>query len=264
VKPKNYKIMFVFVNDRMRTVIPLNISYLSAALKNDGFSTYVFDTSFFKEHERLNEERKKEDAGIFKPVDYSTIGVCIKTSSLIDDLLHTIESESPNLIGFSVYSQAKSLNIKLAEKIKNGFPNIPIIFGGIHTNIEPERVLSYDFVDYICLGEGEEALVEFVNKMYIGESVENVQNIGLRKDGKIIINPCRPPQNLDELPFLDWECFAPYHQFGPYRGKLLKMALVEGTRTCPYNCTYCEILSINNIIKIAGTKSVIGTNHLYA
>jgi hypothetical protein len=158
--PTDFKVMFVFFNDRMRTGIPLNISLISSALKAAGISTFIFDTSFYAEHERLWEEKKKEEAGIFKPIDYSTIGVKIKNSSLVHDLLGIVDREKPSLIGFSVYSQAKKMNCELAKTIKDNCPNIPIIFGGIHSNIEPNNVLNLNYVDFVCLGEGEEVMNE--------------------------------------------------------------------------------------------------------
>jgi radical SAM superfamily enzyme YgiQ (UPF0313 family) len=251
---KNFNIMFVFVNDRMRTFIPLSISYLSAALKAADFSTCVFDTSFYREHERLLEEKKKEDAGIFKPVDYSSIGVQLKDGSLIADLLSRVESEKPNLIAFSVFSQAKRLNFKLASAIKSKFPDIPIVFGGIHVNVEPRNVLELNFIDYICLGEGEEALVELMCKLARREGVEDVRNIGWKRNGKLIVNPVRPPQHLDDLPLPDWDSFAPCHQYGPYRGKLLRMALVEFSRTCPFRCAYCGNRVIGKHYKDSGIQ----------
>ncbi len=223
----------------MRTNIPLNISYLSASLKRAGFSTFVFDTSFYKEHRHIHQEKKKEDAGIFKPVDYSSIGVALKENSLLEDLHAAIIKEKPNIIGFSVYSQAKSGNYDLAAKIKQRFPDIPIIMGGIHINVEPTVVLSYNFVDYICLGEGEEAVVELCEHLMENKSLEGVRNIGYKTNGQIILNPLRPLVEMDSLPFLDYDSFAVYHQYGPFRGRFLRMALVEATRTCPYACAYC-------------------------
>ena len=75
---ENFKVMFVFVNDRFRTFIPINISYLAAAVKEAGFSTCLFDTSFYAEQKGVELEKKKEDAGIFMPVDYDSIGVHLK------------------------------------------------------------------------------------------------------------------------------------------------------------------------------------------
>ena len=102
MRRNEFKFMFVFINDRMRTNIPLNIAYLTASLKAAGLAACVFDTSFYKEHERIGDEKKKEDAGIFMPVDYSSIGVEIKDTSLVDDLFAYIDKENPTVVGFSV------------------------------------------------------------------------------------------------------------------------------------------------------------------
>lgn len=239
MRRNEFKFMFVFINDRMRTNIPLNIAYLTASLKAAGLAACVFDTSFYKEHERIGDEKKKEDAGIFMPVDYSSIGVEIKDTSLVDDLFAYIDKENPTVVGFSVFSQAKKLNFRLAELIKAKYPKIIVIMGGVHVNIEPKVVLGFNFVDYICLGEAEETIVEFSECLVNGVGVEAVRNIGYKVAGKLHINSLRPLIEMDRLPYLDYESFAEVHQYGPFRGKLLKMALVEATRTCPFGCTYC-------------------------
>ena len=235
----DFKVMFVTVNDRMRTLIPLNISYLMSGLKQAGFATSVFDTSFYGEQERLQDERKKEEAGIFMPVDYASIGVTIKTSSLVDDLLAFVRSEKPRLIGFSVFSQAKDLNFRLAAEIKKSFPDIPVIMGGIHVNIDPQGVLEQPFVDYICIGEGDEALVDLADRLASSKPVTDCTNIWGKADGRIWQNLPRPPLPMDQLPLPDWDSFAPYQVYGPFRGKLYKMGVVEFSRNCPYRCTYC-------------------------
>ena len=249
--PKDFKVMFVFFNDRMRTGIPLNISYLSGALKNNGYKVVVFDTSFYEEHERLFEEKKKEEAGIFKMIDYSSIGVKIKTSSMKDDLDLFIKKERPDLIAFSVFSQAKNENISLANHIKLKYPNIPIIFGGIHVNIEPDKILRNNCVDYICVGEGEDAIVDLVDDLLKGGKGYDIENIGYKKNGQIILNNVRAQKSMDSMPMPDWSPFELFHIYGPYRGRLLKMALAEYSRTCPYRCTYCG----NEIIKKQYSKN---------
>ncbi|SNB47010.1 radical SAM protein [Geobacter sp. DSM 9736] len=242
-----FNVMLVSVNDRMRTLIPLNLSYLIAALKQADFHTCVFDTSFYVEQERLQDERKKEEAGIFMPVDYESIGVRLKTTSLVDDLLEFVRTKRPNLIGFTVFSQAKDLNFRLASAIKERFPEIPIIMGGIHINIEPTEVLQEAFVDYICVGEGDEAIVDLATRLATGKSVTDCPNIWGKADGAIWRNPPRPPLGMDELPLPDWDSFDSYHLYGPFRGKLYKMGVVEFSRNCPYRCTYCG----NDIMRAA-------------
>ena len=236
---KDFKVMFVFVNDRFRTFIPINISYLSAAVKEAGFSTCLFDTSFYAEQEGVELEKKKEEAGIFMPVDYASIGVHLKHDDLFKDFLDAVENEKPQLIAFSVFSQAKFQNFDMANAVKEKFPDIPIVMGGIHVNVEPEEVFKHSKTDYICLGEGEETLVELAKCLATGKDTTNIQNLAITVNGVIQKNPLRPTQHLDELPFPDWDLFQPYPQYGPFRGELYKMALVEYSRTCPFDCHYC-------------------------
>jgi anaerobic magnesium-protoporphyrin IX monomethyl ester cyclase len=236
---ENFKVMFINVNDRFRTFIPINISYLSASLKRAGFATCLFDTSFYAEQEGVELEKKKEDAGIFMPVDYESIGVHLKEDDLFKDFLRAVENEKPQLIAFSIFSQAKSQNFDMANAVKEKFPDIPVVMGGIHVNVEPEEVFEFSSADYLCLGEGEEALVELAEYLAEGKDVANIRNLVIKTNGGIQKNPLRPAPHMDELPFPDWELFKPYHQYGPFRGRLYKMALVEYSRTCPFDCHYC-------------------------
>ncbi|MBF0589214.1 MAG: cobalamin-dependent protein, partial [Magnetococcales bacterium] len=235
----DFKIMFVHINDRMRTFIPLNISLLSGALKKAGFSTALFDTSFYIEQPRVGEEQKKVEAGIYQAVDYASIGVVMKEGSIEADLMEAIGREQPGLIAFSVFTQAWEDNERLAQRAKEVFPSIPIVFGGIHINIESGQVLSRPFIDYICVGEGEQAVVDLADALHLGESVQGIPNIGWKDGDTQRINPPRPLAHMDTLPFPDWDLFSPVHQYGPFHGRMWRLGLVEYTRTCPYSCAYC-------------------------
>ena len=159
------KVLFVFLNDRKRTLIPTSLCLLKTAVQNRGFQTRIFDTSFYEEHERFKEEDKKEAAGIFKKIDYESIGLKTKKTSLVENFLNDVEGWRPDLVAFSVYSATYSLGKKIAIALKSRHPYIPTVFGGIHVSIDPNAVLNEPEVDYICLGEGEEALVELCERL---------------------------------------------------------------------------------------------------
>ncbi|MFC1928516.1 B12-binding domain-containing radical SAM protein [Chloroflexota bacterium] len=233
------KVLFVFLNDRKRTLIPTNLSLLKSVVQNRGFETRVFDTSFYQEHERFTEEDKKEEAGIFKGIDYATIGVKIKKTSLVNDFLQDVANWQPDLVAFSVYSATYNLGKKLASALKEQNKDALTIFGGIHVSIEPENVIREPAIDFICIGEGEEALVELCENLSKKKSVENIRNIWSKRDKGISRNPLRPPINMDDLPIPNWDEFKSIHYYAPYRGKFLKTALVEFSRVCPFDCAYC-------------------------
>lgn len=238
------KVMMVLLNDRKRTLIPTSLAVLIAMLKRNNIQVKLFDTSFYTEHERLREEDKKESAGVFIEIDYSKVGVKYKTG-MEKDFINALKDIKPDLVGFSVMSQIYDLAVNLSRIIKKNFGDkIKTIFGGVHVTLDYNNVAKEESIDLFCVGEGELAFVELCKKMGKGEPITNIKNIWYKKDGKLVKTGLGIPIDMDLLPTPDWEEFPTYHQYGPWRGKLVKMALVEFSRVCPFSCAYCG----NNIM----------------
>ena len=232
------KVLFVMLNDRKRTLIPPSLAVLIAVLKTNGIETKLFDISFYAENERVGDEDSKEDAGIFQEIDYSTIGIK-KKYGLEPDFLECIRSFQPELVAFSINSFTYEIALKFSKLLKNNFGNkIKTILGGIHVTLDYMNITD-ESIDFMCIGEGELALLELCQKMELGEPLTNIKNIWYRTNGKMIKTGLREPIEMNKLPLPDWEEFATYHQYGPWRGKLVKMALAEFSRVCPFSCTYC-------------------------
>ena len=238
------KVMIVMLNDRKRTLIPTSMAVLIAMLKKNGVQVKLFDTSFYMENERLKEEDAKERAGVFMEIDYSQIGVKYKTG-LEKDFINMAREWKPDIVAFSVISFTYEWAVSLSRLLKKNFGDkIKTIFGGVHVTLDYKNVAKEKSIDFMCVGEGEEAFVELCKKMEKRESLTNIQNIWYTRNGKLIETGLRMPIDMDNLPTPDWEEFAEYHQYGPWRGKLVKMALVEFSRVCPFSCAYCG----NNIM----------------
>lgn len=194
------RILFIYPANETES---LGIEYLSGSLKRAGHKT---DLVLFKDIKGFKREMKQ-----------------------------TIESFNPDFICFSVVTDNYLLSCELSKIIKE-IKNIPIIFGGIQVTSCPEEVISKEFIDYIVLGEGDEAIVDLV------ENPEDttIKNVWFKKNGKIIKNELRPLiQNLDELPFPDKKIFyekAPYLVYDYY---------CMTSRGCPNSCSYC----FNNYLK---------------
>lgn len=176
----------------------LAVEYLSAVLKSAGHETGLI---IIQKDEKF-EKRLTEKLELFCP-DF----ICF--SVMTDDYIWACDIS------------------KFIKKIKN----IPIIFGGVHVTACPEEVIKNKFVDYIVLGEGEEALAELVKNPH----KTNIKNVWLKKKGKIIKNKLRPLiQDLDSLPFPDKDLFfkeAPYLKGETY--------YFMTSRGCPFGCSYC-------------------------
>lgn len=150
------------------------------------------------------------------------------------ELLEEVDKVKPDLIGFSCTTGIHNWALEKARLIKEKF-DIPIILGGPHPTFCPE-IINEDGIDMVCLGEGEEALLELMKKMQYNEDIANIKNIWLKRDGKIFKNFLRPlVQDLDTLPIGDRELY--YGRYAYLRKSLVKNFIAG--RGCPFSCIFC-------------------------
>ena len=60
---------------------------------------------------------------------------------------------------------------------------------------------------------------------------------------------------MNELPLLDFSQYDPKRIYRPMSGKLWKMAPIEFSRGCPYQCTFCSAPVFEAEFKEVGTWS---------
>jgi len=167
------KIGLIYLNDQPD--ISMGLAYISAVLKQNGHEVLLWDT-YYKNDEIIIEEMIKSDIQIAM---------------------------------FSVHSMAYKHSLKIINAIKEIKANLPILVGGWHTLIDPEGILNQPSVDMICVGEGEYAALDVANDLDKTNlaNIDKIPNIWSKKDGKIIRNPARKLDNLDNLPYPDRDIF---------------------------------------------------------
>lgn len=150
-------------------------------------------------------------------------------------LMQKIEEFKPDIIGFTTVSFQYKFIKRLLKDI-SGY-GIFTICGGPHISLSPYELERTENLDAICIGEGEFALLELVNALERNEDITNIQNIWVKKDGRIFSNPNRPfMEDLDQLPFVDRELF----DFQEIIYSDYDRAEFMSSRGCPYSCTYCS------------------------
>ena len=66
--------------------------------------------------------------------------------------------------------------INLSQKIKNEFPNFPVIWAGWHPSIEAKQTLEHEAVDIIVKGQGEVTMFELIKCLREDSSFEDLES----------------------------------------------------------------------------------------
>lgn len=175
------------------------------------------------------------------------------------DTRHALLKEyQPEVIAFSG-ATGEHLALLEANRILKSEHTYFALFGGPHATFSPSLV-EEPGVDGICVGEGDEALPEFLDLYASGGAYWTVANLHVKVDGAIQRNPVRPLlQDLDSLPFADHETM---YKADPdlYRDGMFTFMASRG---CPFHCSYCfnqtynELYGHKNILRHRSPESII-------
>jgi len=237
---KDFRILLFYPNNMNAGIVPSNLALLSAYLKNSGFQVKLFDTSLYKSLISLDDIRSK--LGHVKKTDIDNYITYKDKKYMYDDFVEIVNNYKPNLIGITLVDSTINFSLEFIKLIKE--KNIPVVAGGVGTTFLYERILNTGLVNYACIGEGEEALVELAEKLYKNEDTTKIKNIYQKKNGKIIKNPLRKLVKIDDLLIPDFSIYDDTRFYRPFMGKVVRMAQMDLDRGCPWVCTYCASPSL--------------------
>lgn len=212
------KVLFIYHNMGTKNVrhFPFSIGILSAFLKKDGHETELL---------YLQEEIQEEA------------------------LLYHVWTSKPDLIAFSVVTHQWKHARDCARIIKKKF-DLPIICGGAHATFMPDEIINEPSINMLCVGEGEYALLEVLERMASGGDLSTIPNIWVKNsEGTVFRNGIRElVHDLDSLPFPDRE-IVPFHEI---ISECNTEPVFMSSRGCPYNCTFCSNSAIKHLYRNKG------------
>lgn len=147
-----------------------------------------------------------------------------------------IKKLTPQVIIMNGYITAKEEIIKRAKWIKDYNNNIVVIVGGVYCQCNPQEFVN-DNIDYVVTTPQLEVLNELVS------SIENKTTIHCNIIGEEhfynkypLIQPKRNyvAKYMEKTRYLNYE----------------KVAMVQSSISCPYDCNYCFCKAINNGVYI--------------
>ncbi len=234
-----FKVLLIHANSTLDTMIPPNLAIMNAFLKRAGIEVKLFDTTFYKTREKTGDDARVNTLQV-KETNFEDLGIRLNETDMYDDFMKIVKEYEPDLIGLSAVSLTYPFGIEFFRRLRNEGIHIPTIVGGIHATVSPNEVFGEECVDYICIGEGEQALVELCEALQNNGDTTNIKNIWAKKEGRAYKNEVRPPIDINNLPFQDWSIFDEKRVFKPMGGKIRRVGTFELDRGCPYSCTYCS------------------------
>jgi anaerobic magnesium-protoporphyrin IX monomethyl ester cyclase len=142
-----------------------------------------------------------------------------------------------DLVGITCLSAYFPETCALSGKLKQ--IGKTVVIGGPHATALPEQTLLKTGADFCIAGEGEATMLELAERLSANRPVTTVA--GLCTPGSPLV-PRRQIDNLDTLPFPDWEQIDPrQYSLAPHGGfvKSTPVAPVITSRGCPFDCSFC-------------------------
>lgn len=223
-----YNMKILLINPPIRewarpNVFPLGLGYIAAVLQDIGHKVEVIDINAY----RWNPEQVEEK---IKNIDFDVVGI----GAIV-----------------TVYKYVKWL----IAILKNYHPAKEIIIGGSVGTSIPRIILEKTEADIVCIGEGEDTIVEVVDVLQAKKNLDGIEGIWFKgKNDKIYRNPPRSPiEDLNRVPFPSWDLF-PMDIYlknpvgAPNKNKWINGGIddsaglsinISATRGCPYKCIYC-------------------------
>ncbi len=231
---------------------PMGPAYIAAYLEKKGVPCEILDLNVTLFHSVAPEHRplwRMENFHLWAREDKfeSIRGVL---SGEIDRWSRYILEKGFKTVGFSVNGANILFSATLAKALKAKDPGLCIVFGGpscnflhddtrmpfrfLMSSLNGEPLIDPGLVDYVVLGEGEEAFLEIVLAAGKGAAVKRPGVVpGGTRDRAAIVMPGRI-QDLDALPFPDWEKL-PLEKYDEQNE-----LPVLFTRGCINRCAFCN------------------------
>ena len=197
---------------------PLGIGYLAAIAESEGHTVAIFD-----------------------------LGLAPDTP--LEDDVARIVAYAPDLVGMTAmtnnyHSAQQTFALLKAQQAA------PLLVGGPHATLFPERVLGDPNVDYLIYGEGEEPFRQLLRTMaWEGvrpdeASLRGIAGLcfkttaGPEPDGLVRNDPAPLLHDLDTLPMPARHLFE-LGRYPLYAPNGERMVTLLTSRGCPFGCSYC-------------------------
>ena len=165
-------------------------------------------------------------------------------AAFVEHAAREIMKHRPRIAGFTSTFHQTCCCLAVAQRLKQEKDPPAVIFGGANCEGEMglQMIRSFPWIDYLCTGEGDQVLPEFLDRYLLRADPDPPRGI-LRQGCAHALQVPAPVREMDDLPIPDFADF-----FEKLRGSPLQvqpLLLIETARGCwwgeKHHCTFCGL-----------------------
>jgi anaerobic magnesium-protoporphyrin IX monomethyl ester cyclase len=154
-----------------------------------------------------------------------------------EEVRSELEKRQPTVVGLTSTTLTYKSALQIVKIAKEACPSCITMLGGSHVTFWDDKALQEcPQLDIVVRKEGENTLLELVQKIEADKGFDDVLGITYREDGEIVRKPDRPYiENLDELPFPALHLW-PIDRLRQYGEVIFPLTTSRG---CVFWCNFC-------------------------
>lgn len=205
----------------------LGIAYIASHLNANGHDAWVYNADF------QNQDIYANLPGLYSQYDNYKQYFTNEDADIWNEVVDRIIEFRPDWVGYTSYTANISSIDIISRKLKQRYPNVKQVIGGVHATLDPRVLDAVPMVDFAVKREGEFAMLDLVE----GKDPGSISGVLARSTFNILGNGDADVNlDIDSLKF-------------PERDKLWGLTAEEidtvdvsyicTIRGCPYRCNYC-------------------------
>jgi radical SAM superfamily enzyme YgiQ (UPF0313 family) len=220
VKPRSYHL----VVSKGTVRLPLGLAYIAASCEKHGHEVKIFDS------ELIDGE--------------------------LEELIEEILKFNPSFVGLTATTPLVIAADAISKRLHEKRPNIKTMLGGPHCTHLPEFTLDTTDFNAICIGEGEDVVVQYLEKLKKNESFDNIPGLMYKdSDGKILGNTIKAQTKIHETALPARHLLDLKKYIDVPRDIKEPQDIIFTARGCPEKCAFC--ISADEKLRIRYVEDVL-------
>ena len=202
---KNLRILWLYPNQHMRVTPPGGVAIITACLKRAGYHNIeLFDATWYpadqEEFSRPDRDKEREKRQMFPEYRWERDDIepdffTLENENMYSAWRKKVIDFKPDVIISSIVEDTYYIWQKFMSQITD--QKFISVVGGVFITYNPKEFVGK--ADYICRGEGDDAIPELMDLISEGKDGHHLLNI--------YPNEMRPALNVNSLPPTDHEIF---------------------------------------------------------